>query len=221
MQYFLVPITQQTITIGSQQRTVTGPKYMTTDMAGLSFGCLAFGVEGWAIVSLAAPNPALSAETDVYTFGDLTAIMQVADVTTLAAFLTNINCPSDQLMAGITFEEALLVILKIFLVAQTISGATGSAIFTNGLGLSTTISATALATALPLQTASASEPAPASNIGSPVSPSPAPVFAASSVIGVFDFSQVDPSDTIGDVLDSVSQQYTGPIILNGVSLGGN
>jgi len=150
MNYFITPITSQTV----GQQTVNAPKYLATDMAGLGFSCIPYGAEGFGIVALQAPNPALSAETDVYTFGDLTATMQDADVASLAAYLVNANVPSDQIVAGMTFGDALQTIAIIFLAMQAISGATGSAIFADGSTLDTAISdttASAIAPSLSLK----------------------------------------------------------------------
>jgi hypothetical protein len=122
-QYYLCPITSQQQTIGGQTLTISAPKYLQSDLAGLTFTCVPFGGEGWGIVTLAAANSALNAESDVYRFpADLTTVMQDADVSTLAAYLATANCPSDSIVAGMSFNDALQIIAKIFLVAQAING---------------------------------------------------------------------------------------------------
>jgi hypothetical protein len=106
---------------------IQAPKYSSTDMAGASYSCVPYRSEEWCVVALAAQKAALAAESDVYAFpADLSATLQDSDVSTLATFLANV--PSDQIVAGMTFEDALMVIASTFLVAQAISGSTGTEI---------------------------------------------------------------------------------------------
>jgi hypothetical protein len=220
MFFYLTPVTSQTITIGSRQQTILAPKYCSTDMAGLPYSCVPYGAEGWCVVALTAENSALAAETDVYAFpSDLSTVMQDSDVSTLAAFLATANVPSDQIVSGMTFEAALTAILTIFLVAQAIAGSTGSAIFTDGTTVDTPISDTS-ASALVPSTSQASVGVGmgfgaiggGGNAGNASNPQ-------SSQVGPFDFSDVSSSDAVGDVLNTVSQQFTSPIVIGSATLG--
>jgi hypothetical protein len=197
--YFLTPITSQTI----GQQTANAPKYLATVMAGLGFSCIPYGAEGWGIVGLQNANPALSAEADVYTFGDPSTVMTDADVATLSAYLATANVPSDQIVAGMTFGVALQTIAKIFLVAQAIAGSTGSSIFAEGSTLDTAVGDTTAASIVPAQTNNK-----LGKVGSVSSGG-----SASSQLGPFDLSGVSASDTVGDTLDSISQQFTDTVIL--------
>ena len=115
---YLMPLTSQTI--GSI--TANAPKYFSS-FEGAGFTCIPYGAAGWALVTTYA---VLAPESDLYSFpGDLTEIMQDADVATLAAFLANIPVPAD-IMAGDSFEEAIQQITVIFLEAQTIAAQTGT-----------------------------------------------------------------------------------------------
>jgi hypothetical protein len=153
MQTYLMPLTNQTQTIGGQTLTVSAPKYFRSDMAGLSFSCVPFGGDGMGIVSLAKPNATLSKETDVYSFpSDLSTTLADGDVTTLSAYLTAANIPSDQISTGMTWADVLQVIAKIFLVAQQLYGVTGSGIFTNGATLTDPLSNSGVAGIAPQAT---------------------------------------------------------------------
>lgn len=207
MNYYLTPVTSQTVNNPSQ--TVNAPKYFSTDMAGLAFTAIPFGAEGWAIVSLANANAALAAESDVYSFpADLTTLLQDADVSALSTYLTNANIPSDQITSGMAFADALQVIAKIFLVAQSLYGLTGSAIFTNGATLDDTIGDSGVS----------SLTAPSLNIG--IGGGAGSLLGAggssggsSEQSGPFDFSSVSSDDIISDVLDETSQQFTSTVNL--------
>ena len=129
MPYFLIPTTSQQ----QNNQQIIAPEYLSTDMAGLNFGAIPAGVEPIALVALAAPNAALSAETDVYSFpADLTTTLADSDVSTLGAYLSNLNLPSSFLVAGATFQSVVRQIAQIFLAvqyAESPSGSNGASIF--------------------------------------------------------------------------------------------
>jgi hypothetical protein len=205
----LVPVVSVQQTIGSQTITVNEPAFLS-DLNGAPCTCIPFGGEPICILTLSAPNAALSQESGVYTWpSDLTAVMQSADVATLSSFLTAANIPSDQLIAGMTFAAALQVIAKICMVAQALLGATGAPIFTNGTTLSSTIGDSDLAPLAPTESVS-------QGIGEVGVSAPGGGNGGTQVptqIGVFDFSSITASTTIGSMLDSISQQFVGDVNL--------
>jgi hypothetical protein len=147
-----------------------------------SFTCIQFGGEGYGILVLSAPNASIAAASDCWVFpSDLTARMIESEASALSTFLASINCPADQIASGMTFAAALQVIAKIFLVAQVLHGVSGAPIFSVGTTLSTTVEDSDIA---------------------PIATTPIP--------GSFDFSGVKATDSIGSVLDSLSNQMTQP-----------
>jgi hypothetical protein len=210
--YFITPITSQTEVIGGTSTTFNGPKYLQTDMSGLAFTCVNFGLDGWGIVTLAAASAALSAEVDVYSFpANLATVMAAGDVSTLAAFLATANIPSDQITAGMTFSQAIQIIAKIFMVNQALCGATGAPTFSTGVTLATTIADSDLA---PLAPAPVSQGLAQAGVGAPSGGSGGsnnPTIP--SAIGPFNFAGVQGTQTIGAMLDSISQQFVGSVEL--------
>jgi hypothetical protein len=196
-QYYLVPITSQQLTIG-EQTTVNAPAFLA-DLNGATFTSIPYGSEPICILTLASVNPALAAEDGVYEFAsDLTTQLADADVSTLSAFLANANIPSDQIESGMTFGAALNYIASVFLVAQALAGASGAAIFTDGVTLDTQVGDSDIApiagNSLSLSKGAGNEQHQAGSSG------------GGQIISAYDFSGVSASDSIGDMLDSVSSQ---------------
>lgn len=126
MNFYLMP----TITSGADTQQVTTPKYAATALANTSYSSMPYGGEGVALVSLTNANAALAAEVDVYSFpSDLTQRLAPSDVTALVAFAQLHNIPSSWIAAGVTFQSVLTQLAQVFLVAQFVYGATGSAMF--------------------------------------------------------------------------------------------
>jgi len=202
MNYYLCPTAS--FTVGSQ--TFTGPEYMQTDLAGQNYTCIPYGVESIVLIAT-AENAALAAESDVYAFpSDLTELVTDTDVMNLDTYLGNVNIPSSFVTSGMAWRDVLLQIAQIFLVAQAVSGAANNAsIFPSGATVDSSLSSPAQSSGnLKLG-------------GSQQQPS-ALATAAGSVVGPFDLTDVDTSDTIGDTLISVSQQFNQPIILGNTEL---
>src|ERR1700685_2093877 len=133
--YYLVPVTSQTI----NGQTVNAPEYLSTDLAGLPWSAIPFGIEGWTLLALAAPNAALAAEADVFTFGIGT--LTDADVSLIEDYFTNANIPNDFAITGALWSDVLSQVAKIFLLAQALAGSTGQPIFAGtGLTLDSTVS---------------------------------------------------------------------------------
>lgn len=192
--FYLMPTVSFKDASGNQ---FTAPKYFQTDLAGLSFAAVPYGAEPVAIVSLSAPNPALAAEPDVFSFpSDPSKTLSNADVASLDLFFAAANIPFLWLTVGMSWSDVRRQTATIFLLAQFVAGATGKPIF-NGATLSTQygqlpptsgLSATALSVGV------------------------------SRVNPVFDFSAARPANTVSDVLLAVSQQFTSPILIGGGSI---
>jgi hypothetical protein len=198
MNFYITPVTSQTIA-GKQ---VSAPKYLATDLQGLSFAAIPFGVEGWALVSLAEANGALAAETDVYAFpADLSKQLDETDVSALTTFAATANIPSDEFIEGATFADVLQIVAGTFLAAQAISGVTGAPIFTAGVTPDSPIAASGAA-ALVL-TASQSNQKGTSNNKAGGTAAPAPVATSN---GPYDFTAINANGTVADALISLSQQ---------------
>jgi len=210
MNYYLIPLAPVALPGGE---TINASKYFLTDLKNLSVTAIPFGREGLALVGLAIAtldpaNLALMAEPDVYTFpalyGAPTAIglpprlLTPADVATLAGYLGPFNVPTNWITAGMAFRDVLRRLTQIFLVAQFVSGKIGSAIFTGSITPSTT-----------LATANASLA-----LSAGPSPTPPSLLPTTTPGDVFNLSQVDPAQTLGDILVGVGQQFTDPIYLN-------
>lgn len=198
--YYLVPLTSQAL----NGQTIVGPSYLQTDMAGLGFSCIPFGQEGLGIVSLAAANAALAAESDVFAIpSDLTETLVDADVMNLTNFLTPLNVPVSQFISGMTWAEALQTLATLFLAAQAISGALGTSIFGDG--------STTLDTAISDSSISALAPSQNESLGHIKSGGSIQQQQVTSN-GLFDFSAISASDTVGDTLDSLSAQFTSAVV---------
>jgi len=201
MNYYITPVTSQTIT-GQQ---TNAPKYYATDMVGLSFAAIPYGVEGWALVSVAATNAALAAEADVYAFpADLTAVLADSDVTVLTTFAATANIPSDQFLTGMTFADVLQIVAEIFLAAQAISGVTGTPIFSSGVTPDSPITSSGAASLVPSTQLNKS----GSDMKAGGTAAPAPVATSN---GPYDFTQIDSSGTVGDALNLLGQQFVGVV----------
>ena len=136
--FYIMPMTSQVLPDGT---TANAPKYLSS-FGNVSWTCLPYGNEGWAIVSVAT---VLSAQSDLYSFpATLTGPMTPAQISALKTFLTNANVPSNVITGATTFIAALYAIARLFLVAQAIYGHTASAIFTGGVTPSSQVSASAV-----------------------------------------------------------------------------
>jgi len=212
--YFIVPVVQVTQTFGGQPQTVNVPKYSALDSTEVlysNFGAIPFGVEPATLLSLSATNPALTAMPDVFTFpADLTTLLADADVTALDAFCAPLNIPTSFAITGMTWQAVLQQIAQVFLVAQAVSGANGAAsLFANGATLDDAVQ--------PVQAAQLSKGVGNLKSGG-VSQQAAPsalANAAGGVAGPFDLTNVDVSQSIGDTLLSISQQFSAPILIGG------
>jgi hypothetical protein len=201
--YFIVPITQQTLA----GQTVNAPKYFSTDLNGLSLSSLPYGLDGCCLVGLHALNAALSAETDVYSFPeDLTAELADADVAALANFLSPLNVPTDLITSGLTFADVLQIIALIFLANQAICGVTGVPTFSDGVTPSSAVSDSGASSLAPTLTLNAGK---GDNTNTGNNNAPAPVTSN----GPYDFTGIAASDTVGDTLNSLSQQFTDTVVL--------
>lgn len=141
----------------------------------------------------------------MFTFpADLTALTD-QDVANIDAYFANANIPSDFVTTGMPWSDVLRQVAQIFLLAQSVSGSTGTAIFTSGTTLDSTVVGTQ-------QSQSAGHIS-----GGTTQQASALAQVIGGQAGVFDLSSVDPSSSVSDVLISTSQQFTAPIILgNGV-----
>ena len=199
--FYLVPV--DPTQIGDD--TVSAPKYMLTDLAGLNITCIPYGAEPLTLLSLTAPNAALAAEADVYAFpDDLSEALTDSDVTTLSAYLDNANVPSTFLTVGMTFQDVVRQIAQVFLLAQAISSESdGASIFPSGTTVDSPIASQTMGKG-------------GGNSGGIGGSTPSALAnVAGSTAGVFDLSDVDTSESIGDTLLVVSQQFTEPIQLGG------
>jgi hypothetical protein len=107
-----------------------------------------------------------------------------------------------------TWAAVIQIIAKIFLSAQALYGLTGSAIFTNGVGLNDTIGDSGVASIAPSQVnIKLGGAGNALQAGSGQQATP----QVPQQSGPFDFSSVSAGDSIGDTLDSVSQQFTSAV----------
>lgn len=199
MNFYLVPVTSQTV----NGQTVNAPEYLSTDLAGLAWSAIPFGVEGLTLLALAASNAALAAESDVYSL-PTSGTLEDADVVNLSDYLSNYSVPSDWIESGQTWASVIQQIATIFLVAQAVSGTTGAGIFA---GTTVTVDT-------PMSGATSSKSV---RIGGKQQLQSTPVLPAGPA-GVFDFSNVDPSSTVGDALVSVASQFSGPISIGGGTL---
>jgi hypothetical protein len=206
-QSYLVPIVQAPI--GPNSQVVFAPKYLGTDFTG-AFSSMPYGLEPLCLLTLPAPSSLLATESDVYTFGDVTAILSDDDAAVLSGFLISNNIPDDCVLSGDPLIVSLVAIAKVFLCAQFVSGQTGQAVFgVSGAGLSSPFSASPAAAVLASVSASPSL-GQATGVGTGVGTETGGAGSAP-----FDFSNVDSDSAIGDVLVAVSQQFNSPISLGG------
>lgn len=201
MNFYLVPTTQGQPFAGGP--TVNLPEYWDTDLAGIKWSSIPMGIEGIYLLALADPNAALAAEADVYTLPS-SGTLADADVVNLSDYLSNYSVPSDWIESGQTWASVIQQIATIFLVAQAVSGTTGAGIFA---GTTVTVDT-------PMSGATSSKSV---RIGGKQQLQSTPVLPAGPA-GVFDFSNVDPSSTVGDALVSVASQFSGPISIGGGTL---
>jgi hypothetical protein len=201
MALYLIPMVQTTI----NSQTVNAPKYLIA--LNQNFGCIPYGVEGTGLVET-PQHPTLDGASDVFAFpADLGTVLSDANVKTLDNFCLPLNIPSTGFVAGMTFEDVARTIACVFLLAQAISGSQGGAasIFPSGTTLD-----------------SAVQPAQQVNLGmgkNILNATPSALTdAAGNVVGPFNLTSVDTSQSVGDVLLSVSQQFSQPILVSGGTL---
>lgn len=193
MNFYLVPTQSVQIGPSGNQQTVNMPEYVGTDIT-TGFSCIPYGVEGIVILSLAAPNVALAAEGDVYAFpADLTGTLADADVSTLNAYTDGFNIP-EFATAGMTWAQVLATMSRIFLAAQTISGANG------GNSLFTLV---------------AQPPGKhVSNNSGTVNATLATQSIALPSSGAFgDLSNIPDSNTVGETLLTAAATFTAPVFI--------
>jgi len=168
------------------------PKYFQTDLAGMNMACVPYGLEQFILFSLASPNAALQAESDVFSFPqDLSQPLKLPDVMALDSYLLTANIPSSWIIAGMTFQEVLRQIAQIHLVAQFIAGATGKPIFQPGVTVNT-------AYALLPPTSGLSAASLSANVNAK---------------SLFTFTGATAVSKVGDILVAVGQQFSVPIII--------
>jgi hypothetical protein len=217
-QQFLCPLVQAI----QNGVNVTQPKY-TGQFGITSQASIPYGAEGTVcILSLPVANSSLSSQPDVYTFGDLTQPLNEEEVVVLELFLAPYNVPTDGLIPGNPGVVNLLYLARIFLAAQFIAGQSKSSIFAGtGLTLSSPVSkSTAISTVVSAAVSAQASPAVSQgvdslSIGTGGSSGSSGSGGSSTPAPLFDFSNVQDTDTIGDVLNNVSVQWTAPISLGG------
>jgi hypothetical protein len=212
MNFYLVP-SVQVIPPGFQS-AISVPKYSASDSTETqftNFTAITYGVEGYTLVALAADNPGLDAEPDVFAFGVSANKLASSDVLAVDAAFATAKLPSQWVTAGMTWGEVVRQTAQVHLLAQFLSGqASGASIFAGGTTLSST----------PAGLQSVSAGVGGVGGGNP-SPSTSSLVRAinNSVVGVFDLTDVDQTQTVAEILTSVSQQFTAPIVV-GVSVVG-
>jgi hypothetical protein len=212
---YLVPVVQTTI----NDQVISMPKYYNKDLAGLTFASIPYGLEPLALVTLAKFNTALASEEDVYAFPqDLSHTMTDENVATLETYLNAANVPSDQIISGSPFVTALVAIARIHLCAQYIAGSTSQSgsLFANGITLSSPASSVpAISAVLTASVQTAQAPAGVGNVGIGTGGSGGSGGSGSSSSTPFSFAGISDSAPVGEVLDSASQTWAGPISLGG------
>jgi len=199
--FYLVPV--EPIQIGDD--TVSAPKYFLTDLAGLNIACIPYGVESLTLLSLPTANAALAAEADVYSFpNDLSEALTDSDVAALDSYLSDVSVPSAFLTVGMTFRDVVRQLAQLFLLAQAISSESdGASIFPSGTTPDSPVVSKTMSKG-------------GGNIGGVGGSTPSALAnVAGSQAGVFDLSDVDTSESIGDTLLVVSAQFTQPIEIGG------
>lgn len=197
---YLVPIIPQMVA----GQTVNAPKYLIA--LGVPFACIPYGGEPLGIVTLQNANAALSAESDVYTFSDLSQTMQPSDIAELSEYLATYSVPTTQLVAGMTFAAALQVIATVFLVAQALAGA-GYGLFAGTDNTLDSPASNVLPTQVSVGGAGAGQGVGVGSGGSGGS--------SQQQIGPFTFT-VGDSTTVEQLLTATAAQFAGE-----VNLGGN
>jgi hypothetical protein len=169
------------------------------------------------VLSLPSANPLLSAQADVYTFGDLTQPLNDEQAAELSGIAVAANLPDDGILSGNPGVVSLLYLLRCFLLAQWLYGQTGQPIFAGtGITLSSpvsscpAISAAISVTAQPTQSAQGvGNIGGGSGVGSSGGGS-----GESSSSGPFDLTVVAGGATVAEFLDGASTTWTGgPISL--------
>jgi hypothetical protein len=209
MNFYLVPVVQITQTVAGQTQSIGVPKYSSQDAVEslyTVFTAIPYGMEGYALIALANANSSLSAESDVFSFpADLTQVLTDTDVSNIDTYFGNTNIPSDFAVTRMAWSDVLLQVAQIFLLAQALYGSTGQTIFA---GTNVTLDS---------NIGSASQGAGNIKSGGTIQSAPALsalATAAGSTIGsYFDLSDVQDTDTVSDVLTSVSQQFDSPILI--------
>jgi hypothetical protein len=225
---YLVPLAPMVI----NGRQITAPKYALTDLLNVNYASIAYGLEPIALVTVAKPNAALSAELDVYTFpADLTVLLAASDVAKLSAFLAANNIPSDQVFAGMSWAAALVVVARIFLTAQFVAGTTNQSgsLFTNGVTLTSPAAASPVLAAA-VAAAVATQPVQPNQTAPPVQSQSAPASQGAGIPDAgagnsgtnpppasapFSFAAIPNTATVGQFLSTASKTWAGPISLGG------
>ena len=188
MNFYIVPIIPTTV----GPDTFLAPKYLE----GADFTSISFGVEGVGIVS----TPLVVNQPDVFAFpSDLTAALSDSDVQNLDDFCAPLNIPTAFAAEGMLWSDVLRQLCQIALVCQAVSGSQdGAPIFPSGITVDSTIT---------------SQSKGNTKLGGTTATPSALATAVGTTTGPFDLTDVDDTQTVGDVLLSVSQQFTEPISL--------
>lgn len=206
--YYLIPITSQSMFVAEKNTAVNAPKYLLS--LNQPFGCTPFGVEGVGLV-VTAQNATLDQASDVFAFPDLGQTLIDSDVSALASFCAPLNIPTSFVAAGMSWRSVIRRIAQVFLVAQAVSGANkGAPIFPSGVTADSTVADVAAASVQPSSPSSAPASAPAS---APPASQASALVTAGFTAGPFDLTNISVSQSIGDALLSISQQFTNPIFV--------
>jgi hypothetical protein len=187
------------------------PKYVSTDLLNKSWVGMPYGIEGIVLIA-ADPNPALSAESGVFTFpANLDTALLASDVANVQAFFAANNIPSSYVFVGITWRAVAQTTAKVFQIAQRNNGLTGAAIFSTNTNASLAAQSAAIvaSTAVP---------------SAPVRVGQAPTLAGSiptamktnltAVATSFGFSAPNPTGTLETALTFLANQFLAPLELS-------
>lgn len=216
---FLCPLAQATV----NGVVTTQPKY-AGQFGITSFACIPYGGEGTiCVLSLPSANPLLSAQADVYTFGDLTQPINDEQAAELSGIAVAANLPDDGILSGNPGVVGLLYILRVFLLAQAIFGSTGQPIFAGtGATLVSPASSSPAISAMISATSATAQPSQSTqgvgNVGTGVGTGVGVGSGGSSSSdpAPFNFTGITDGATVAEFLDATSQTWAGgPISLGG------
>jgi len=172
---------------------------------------------GWKLSGVLATDPVSLAFADTYSFPvNLDSVLDAPSVSTLQAFLQNLNLPNSFIQAGQTYRSVVKSLCQVAQILQRNNGLFQSSIFTTttAASLQTQSQQIQSSKSLTVSTTPISTAPSGTTLSSTVQSSPTLQNNLSAVAQSFGYVPADPSMTVEQSLVHLGSQFTDRIVLS-------